>query len=190
MNRLKPEQRFQIVQNEAHFWLNGYVNKQNCCIWSDDNAHVFVETPLHPEKLTVWCALWAGGIIGLYFFKNDAGQNVTVNEDRYRAMITDLLPSLLKDNWFIEGNVWYTHSFMLRTRELASKIVRFNAARLVSVRICEVAIPMSRNDYMEDNIRRVIADVRLKMLEEVIENWTCRLDYVRASHMPEVIFKL
>ncbi|GFY35028.1 putative transposase [Trichonephila clavipes] len=84
MNRLTPEQRFQIVQfyfenngslsvqnfhkrilfsDEAHFWLNGYVNKQNYRIWSEANPQVYVETPLHPEKLTVWCALWAGGIL-------------------------------------------------------------------------------------------------------------------------------
>ncbi|GFY24011.1 tc3a_0 protein [Trichonephila clavipes] len=79
MNRLTPEQRFQIVQfiskimvdfhkrilfsDEAHFWLNGYVNKQNCRIWSEANPQVYVETPLHPEKLIVWCALWAGGIL-------------------------------------------------------------------------------------------------------------------------------
>ncbi|GFV99182.1 hypothetical protein TNCV_1511551 [Trichonephila clavipes] len=49
--------------DEAHFWLNGYVNKQNCHIWSEANPQVYVETPLHPEKLTVWCALWAGGIL-------------------------------------------------------------------------------------------------------------------------------
>ncbi|GFW66227.1 tc3a_0 protein [Trichonephila clavipes] len=77
MNRLTPEQRFQIVKfyfennghkrilfsDEAHFWFNGYVNKQNCRIWSEANPQVYVETPLHPEKLTVWCALWAGGIL-------------------------------------------------------------------------------------------------------------------------------
>ncbi|GFT73673.1 hypothetical protein TNCV_1289091 [Trichonephila clavipes] len=76
MNRLTPEQRFQIEQfyfenngsvrnfhkrilfsDEAHFWLNGYVNKQSCRIWSEANPQVYVETPLHPEKLTVWCAL-------------------------------------------------------------------------------------------------------------------------------------
>ncbi|GFX00796.1 hypothetical protein TNCV_4577631 [Trichonephila clavipes] len=85
-----------IVQSdEAHFWLNGYVNKQNCRIWSEANPQVYVETPLHPEKLTVWCALWAGGIIGPYFFKNDEGHNVTVNGDRYRAMITNFfIPEL------------------------------------------------------------------------------------------------
>ncbi|GFW41555.1 uncharacterized protein TNCV_4034721 [Trichonephila clavipes] len=52
-----------VNSDEAHFWLNGYVNKQNCRIWSEANPQVYVETPLHPEKLTVWCALWAGGIL-------------------------------------------------------------------------------------------------------------------------------
>ncbi|GFW79177.1 transposable element Tc3 transposase [Trichonephila clavipes] len=35
-------------------------------------------------------------------------------------------------------------------------------------------------DHLEDNIRRVIADMRPQMLEKVIENWTSRLDYIRA----------
>ncbi|GFV19698.1 hypothetical protein TNCV_479241 [Trichonephila clavipes] len=52
-----------LFSDEANFWLNGYVNKQNCRIWSEANPQVYVETPLHPEKLTVWCALWAGGIL-------------------------------------------------------------------------------------------------------------------------------
>ncbi|GFX03794.1 uncharacterized protein TNCV_2113661 [Trichonephila clavipes] len=52
-----------LFSDEAHFWLHGYVNKQNCRIWSEANPQVYVETPLHPEKLTVWCALWAGGIL-------------------------------------------------------------------------------------------------------------------------------
>ncbi|GFV37222.1 uncharacterized protein TNCV_1056261 [Trichonephila clavipes] len=52
-----------LFSDEAHFWLNGYANKQNCRIWTEANPQVYVETPLHPEKLTVWCALWAGGIL-------------------------------------------------------------------------------------------------------------------------------
>ncbi|GFU23566.1 uncharacterized protein TNCV_1343531 [Trichonephila clavipes] len=90
-----------LFSDEAHFWLNGYVNKQNCCIWSEANPQVYVETPLHPEKLTVWYALWAGGI----FFKNDEGHNVTVNGDCYRAMITNFfIPELnnhdVQELWF------------------------------------------------------------------------------------------
>ncbi|GFW62729.1 hypothetical protein TNCV_2624921 [Trichonephila clavipes] len=48
-------------------------------------------------------------------------------------------------------------------------------------------------DHLEDNIRRVIADLRPQRLEKVIENWTSRLDYIRASrgsHMPEIMFKM
>ncbi|GFW83501.1 hypothetical protein TNCV_4590021 [Trichonephila clavipes] len=52
-----------LFSDEAHFWWNGYINKQNCRIWSEANPQVYVETPLHPEKLTVCCALWAGGIL-------------------------------------------------------------------------------------------------------------------------------
>ncbi|GFW94619.1 hypothetical protein TNCV_4246591 [Trichonephila clavipes] len=58
-----PDFHKQIFSDEAHFWLNGYVNKQNCRISSEVNPQVYVETPLHPEKLTIWCALWAGGIL-------------------------------------------------------------------------------------------------------------------------------
>ncbi|GFY10934.1 transposable element Tc3 transposase [Trichonephila clavipes] len=48
-------------------------------------------------------------------------------------------------------------------------------------------------DHLEDNIRRVIADIRPQILEKVIQNWTSRLDYIRASRgspMPEIIFKM
>ncbi|GFW70285.1 uncharacterized protein TNCV_5131111 [Trichonephila clavipes] len=48
-------------------------------------------------------------------------------------------------------------------------------------------------DHLEDNIRHVIADIRPQMLENVIENWASRLDYIRASrgsHIPEIIFKM
>ncbi|GFV65075.1 DUF4817 domain-containing protein [Trichonephila clavipes] len=48
-------------------------------------------------------------------------------------------------------------------------------------------------DHLEDNTRRVIADIRPQRLEKVIENWTSRLDYIRAScgsPMPEIIFKM
>ncbi|GFV77514.1 hypothetical protein TNCV_1070431 [Trichonephila clavipes] len=89
-----------LLSDEAHFWLNGYVNKQNCRIWSEANQST--SSLVYADK-----------------------------------------PQTL--------------------------------------------------DHLEDNIRRVIADIRPEMLEKVIENWTSRLDYIRASrgsHMPEIIFKM
>ncbi|GFU67517.1 putative LOC100569746 [Trichonephila clavipes] len=68
---------------------------------SEANPQVHVETPLHPEKLTVCSALW----LVESFFKNDEGHNVTVNGDRYRAMITNFfIPELnnhdVQELWF------------------------------------------------------------------------------------------
>ena len=37
----------------------------------------------------MWCGLHAGGLIRPYFFKNEAGVNVTVNGERYRTMINE-----------------------------------------------------------------------------------------------------
>ncbi|GFX66853.1 transposable element Tc3 transposase [Trichonephila clavipes] len=203
------DRSFTFVHNtsydEAHFWLNGYVNKQNCCIWSEANPQVYVETPLHPEKLTVWCALWAGGIIGPYFFKNDEGHNVTVNGDRYRAMITNFfIPELnnhdVQELWFQQdGAICHTARAtidLLKDTFGDRLISRFGPVNWPP-RSCDLtplnyflwgyvkslvyADKPQTLDHLEDNIRRVIADIRPQMLEKVIENWTSRLDYIRAS---------
>ncbi|GFY30971.1 uncharacterized protein TNCV_1629441 [Trichonephila clavipes] len=206
-----------FFSDEAPFWLNGYVNKQNCRIWSEANPQVYVETPLHPEKLTVWCALWAGGIIGPYFFKNDEGHNGTVNGDRYRAMITNFfIPELnnhdVQELWFQQdGATCHT------ARATIDLLKDMFGDRLISrfgpvnwpPRSCDLtpldyflwgyvkslvyADKPQTLDHLKDNIRRVIADIRPQMLEKVIEIWTSRLDYIRASrgsHMPEIIFKM
>ncbi|GFX88277.1 transposase [Trichonephila clavipes] len=180
--------------DEAHLCLNGYVNKQNCSIWSEANPQVYVETPLHLEKLTVWCALWAGGSIGPYFFKNDEGHNVTVNGDRYRAMVTNFfIPELnnqdVRELWFQQDGV--TCHTARATIDLLKDtfgdrlISRFGPMNWPP-RSCDL-IPLDyflwgyvkslvyagkpqTLDHLEDNIRRVIADIRPQMLEKVIEN--------------------
>ncbi|GFX25183.1 putative transposable element [Trichonephila clavipes] len=203
-----------LFSDEAHFWLNGCVNKQNCRIWSEANPQVYVETPLHPEKLTVWCALWAGGIIGPYFFKSDEGHNVTVNGDRYRAMITNFfIPELnnhdVQELWFQQdGETYHTAraTIDLLKDTFGDRIIsRFGPVNWPP-RSCDLtpldyflwgyvkslvyADKPQTLDHLEDNIRRVIADIRPQMLEKVIENWTSRLDYIRGSPMPEIIFKI
>ena len=73
-----------IFSDDAHFWLNGFVNKQNMRYWSDSHPNVLHESSLHPEKITVWCGLWAGGAIGPYFFRDDQDRHFTGNGNRYR----------------------------------------------------------------------------------------------------------
>ncbi|GFY32099.1 pyruvate kinase [Trichonephila clavipes] len=183
-----------LFSDEAHFWLNGYVNKQNCCIWSEANPQVYVETSLHPEKLTVWCALWAGGIIGPYFFKNDEGHNVTVNGDRYRAMSTNFfIPELnnhdVQELWFQQdGATCHTARAtidLLKDTFGDRLISRFGPVNWPP-RSCDLtpldyflwgyvkslvyADKPQMLDHSEDNICHVIADIRPQMLEKVIEN--------------------
>lgn len=55
--------------DEAWFHRTGYVNSQNFRTWSTENPHVFIETPLHPEKVGVWAAISQRRIIGPIFFE-------------------------------------------------------------------------------------------------------------------------
>lgn len=55
-----------IFSGEAHVHLSGFVNTQNCLIWANENPRVIMEKPMHPQRVTVWCGLWAGGINGPY----------------------------------------------------------------------------------------------------------------------------
>ncbi|GFX53071.1 uncharacterized protein TNCV_1655301 [Trichonephila clavipes] len=159
--------------------------------------------------------LWAGGIIGPYFYKNDEGHNVTVNGDRYRAMITNFfIPELnnhdVQELWFQrDGATCHTARAAIDLLKDAfgdRLISRFGPVNWPP-RSCDLTLlflwgyvkslvyadkPQTL-DHLEDNIRRVIADIRPQMLEKVIENWTSRLDYIRASRgspMPEILFKM
>ncbi|GFW42192.1 uncharacterized protein TNCV_1206481 [Trichonephila clavipes] len=178
------------------------------------NPQVYVEAPLHPEKLTVWCALWAGGTTGPYFFKNCTSSILTVNGDRYRAMITNFfIPELnnhdVQELWFQQdGATCHTAraTIDLLKDTLGDRLIsRFGPVNWPP-RSCDLtpldyflwgyvkslvyADKPQTLEHLEDNICRVIANIRPQMLEKVIENWTSRLDYIRASHMPEIILKM
>ena len=71
---------------------------------------MLLETPLHPRKVTVWCGFLAGGVIGPYFFVDENDRHVTVNGERYRAMLEDYLwPELdeldIHDMWFQQDSI-------------------------------------------------------------------------------------
>ncbi|GFX79866.1 putative transposase [Trichonephila clavipes] len=165
-------------------WFRKESNKlqEESAVKSEANPRVYVETPLHPEKLTVWCALWAGGIIGPYFFKNDEGHNVTVNA---RATI-----DLLKDTF---GDRLISRFGPVNWPPRSCDFTLLDYFLWGYVKSLVYADKPQTLDHLEDNTRRVIADIRPQMLEKVIENWTSRLDYIRASrgsHIPQIIFRM
>lgn len=72
--------------DEAHFHLNGTVNKQNFRNWASTNPRELHEKPLHSPKVTVWCDISKFGVIGHYFFEEN-GHTVTVTAERYVSML-------------------------------------------------------------------------------------------------------
>lgn len=81
--------------DEAHFYLNGQINKQNCRFWGKEKPDIYLEKPLHGDKVTVWAALSSDGIIGPFFYENEDGDTVTVNSERYiKLMKSKFLPTL------------------------------------------------------------------------------------------------
>jgi len=57
-----------IMSDEAHFHLDGYVNKQNCQFWAAQNLRELHQRPLHTAKVSVWYGISTVGIVGPYFF--------------------------------------------------------------------------------------------------------------------------
>jgi len=73
------------------FNFTGYVSILNYRICGDENHRVIHEKPLHAQRSTVRCGFWAGGVTGLYLFRNEAGNAVTVNGVHYRKKIREFL---------------------------------------------------------------------------------------------------
>lgn len=67
--------------DEAHFYLDGGVNRHNHRYWAPENPCWVTEHSLHPEKTTVWAVICTEALIGPFFFDQ------TVNGERYLSML-------------------------------------------------------------------------------------------------------
>lgn len=204
-----------IFSDEAHFWLSGNVNNQNCRYWSDHQPEIFEEKQMHPQRLTVWCGLWHGGIIGPYFFRNEAGVSVTVNGERYRTMLTEFLwPELdnidISEMWFQQDGAT-CHTSRATMELLEEKFGEWIISRHGFVnwppRSCDLT-PLdfflwgyvkslvytnkpATLDALEANIRDAIAGITPQILDKVIKNWTERMKTCKRSrggHLNDVLF--
>ena len=55
--------------------------------------HRYIEKPTHPKRVTVWRGFWSRRIIGPFFIENEQGVALTVNGDRYGAMLNKFFVS-------------------------------------------------------------------------------------------------
>ncbi|GFW96110.1 putative DD41D transposase [Trichonephila clavipes] len=138
-----------LFSDEAHFWLNGYVNKQSGHIWSEANPqrdNFFIPELNNHDVQELW-------------FQQDGATCHT-------ARVTiELLKDTLGDRLISRfGHVnWPPRSCDLTPLDY------FLWGYVKSLVYADKPQTL---DYLEDTIRRVIADIRPQMLEKVIEKFT------------------
>jgi transposase len=88
--------------DEAHFHLDGYVNKQNWRIWGSENPYFSIQKSLHPRRITVWVALSTGGIIGPVFLNKTITSSLYVNMLKEEFIpLAQVLVDISK-SWFMQ----------------------------------------------------------------------------------------
>jgi len=95
-----------MMSDEAHFHLDGYVNKQNCRFWVAENPRELHQRPLHNANLSVWCGISTVGIVGPYFFE-DEGATVTVTSGGYVEMLSNFLRPQLRSLRVNMEEMWF-----------------------------------------------------------------------------------
>ena len=80
-----------LMTDEANFHFCGNVNSPNSRYWATENPRDIHQKPLHSKKVIVWCGVASFGVIGTYFFEDEAGRAVTVNSGRYTEMLRTFL---------------------------------------------------------------------------------------------------
>lgn len=171
-----------LMSDEAHFHLNGDVNRQNLRYWSSENPHIIDEKPLHSERVTVWCATTPFGIIGPYFFEDENGATVTVTAARYCQLLnTFLRPELRRLQVDLENVFFQQDGATPHTARVSMQVLRdMFPERLIS-RFGDIPWPPRSPDlstcdfflwgYLKDRVYshrpRTLAELKEKIRQEV-----------------------
>ena len=158
-------------------------------MWATSNPHAINETPLHAEKVGVWCAISRLRIIGPIFFHD------TVNTDRYLHIFTEFVNQLddieLRNGYFQQdGATCHT------SNDSMTHIRSFFGDRLISKGLWPPRSPdLTPPDFflwgllkgkvyankprttadLEENIKREIAAVDAGTLQRTFENMERRV---------------
>ena len=151
--------------------------------------------------MCVWCGFWSRGIIRAFFFENEQGQAITVNGDRYGAILNEYLFTKIEEQEI--GNIWLQQDgATCHTAEVTLDVLRLVLEdRSISHKADVVWPPGSCDltpldyylwpavkdkcyadkpetiDALKDNIRAAIGKIKL----HTIDNWTDRVAYCMTS---------
>ncbi|GFV03461.1 putative DD41D transposase [Trichonephila clavipes] len=144
-------------RDEAHFWLNGYVNKQNCRIWSEASPQV-------PQRYSHGDQYRA--VINNFFIpelNNHDVQKLWFQQDGATCHTARATIDLLKDTF---GDRLISRFGPVNWPPRSCDLTPLDYFLWGYVKSLVYADNPQTLDHLEDNIRRVIADIRLQMLEK------------------------
>lgn len=112
MNRCNANPEFVnriIFSDEATFFINGIVNRQNCRYWAAENPHWMMEAHTQiPQKVNVWAGIIGDRILGPFFIEG------SLTAEKYLNFLRDeLTPALAvlypndEDPDLPNNNLWY-----------------------------------------------------------------------------------
>lgn len=179
--------------DESHFWLNGFVNKQNYRFWGTENPRIFETTSMKPERITVWCAMSAKGIIGPFFFDEN------VNSERYLEMLeTEFIPlasglDAIEDFWFMQDGA-RPH----RTKEVFNSLDEHFHGRVIGLDYetrfgCGIEWPPYSPDlnpcdfYLWGTLKERVYRQRPRSIESLKTNITEEIFKIKAEECKRVI---
>ena len=147
------------------------------------------------------------------FFRNEQGEALRVNGDRYRAMLNEFLFTKIEEGDV--GNSWFPQDGVTcLTAEATLDVLRPVFEDRITSRRADVVWPhrsydLTPLDYwgavkdkcyankpenidaLKDNIREAIGEIKLHTIDNVLKNWTDRVGYCmasRGSHLKKIIF--
>lgn len=206
-----------IMSDEAHFCLNGAVNKQNYRFWGSENPRIIHELPLHEPKVTVWCGVTAEKIIGPYFFEDERGITTTINGERYRTMLQHFLAAEMQE--LEQEDMWYQQdgatahtareTMAILSRMFPGRIISKNGDVVYPPRSPDLTVPdfflwgylkdrvfVNNPENLEElkaNIREEITNIPPETLENVMKHALKRAHSciaARGSHLVDTIFSV
>jgi len=96
-----------FMSDGAHFYVSGFVSKQNFRYWANENPYQLRQKPLKSAKVTVWCAISFFGIIDPYFLEDNNEIATKIISARYIYMIQTFFAQELTQFPRVNDNTWF-----------------------------------------------------------------------------------
>ena len=148
---------------------------------------------------------WSRGIIEPFFFENEQREDVTANDDRYRALLNEFLFTKIEEE--DTGNIWFQQDgATCHTAKAALDVLLAVFEDCIISRRADVVRPSGSCDLipldyylwgavkdkcyadkpetidvLKDNSREAIGEIQLHTIDNMLKNWTDRVGYCMAS---------